>query len=933
MTLNPPTNAWTYTDEFQGDTLGLQCGPMAQAHLIDGSLVMAVVNSGATTIEVFVSSVDRTGTSQSPASVTIPTALYATTTGVGTSQIDGETQCIDLAVDSSDNLYLCWASSANDALSVVGLTKGLGHTWAASAISTPRLGVAGSAPAAGVRMIWSAAAGGGTGGHGFLLVVWCGAVSNPVNGYDTYDAGLALAGTLTTATNGAASPAFLSTTTKGTCLDLSPDGLGATSGLALCGGAGATVTTLNIGKWAINSSGALTTNANVSTITGTGLGYIIQTTYNQYNTAQLLRISAGLWVALYPTSSGTLGTAVCTTSAVTATGVAPTTPPGLSGVSWAVGPAGQCFVDPTTANTIWVVFLNQLVSGSIGRLRAVVAAGGPTVTWDSTFSTFDVPGGIINSYASAGITAAYASLTAPTARVPAQPVSSVVDAMVLYGSTAATTALLGGANALYAPEPITPVLLTPKNGTIEDLAAGQTFTWTPDPSATQPWYSFERQPTGSGNEWWNGTTFQTTECWINATVASLVFGSGLWADFSTMYEWWVRTMNQYLVPSALPSPFAVTGALSPSVAVSASSITTSTPTISWTITPGTFSTVQASYRVIIGVSGFTPVTGASLYDTGVVTSRTVGSVKSGALLANGNYDAYVIVVMSDGSTNGTANKASFTITISGAPTTPTLTATVDASNDRVLLTVTGTGSNTAYVEFSDDGGTTWAQVRNTNDSPADYAYLQLSGGVGTVYDYELVPGTQRTYQAAQVSNNGVFSAYSATVTATLSPTDWWWKNPLFPTENMIVVVQPPFKTKVMETLGEYRPLVEPGVSSFPVFSSGGVQGVDGTIQVLTITKAAFAALVTLYRYAGTTLLQSPFGYQWYIRVNAPRQPIQDPGTSTNPRRVTTIAYAEVAKPVIVPILPTAVPIQTQRAVARIRTAVTKTQTAHASIVG
>ncbi len=144
------------------------------------------------------------------------------------------------------------------------------------------------------------------------------------------------------------------------------------------------------------------------------------------------------------------------------------------------------------------------------------------------------------------------------------------------------------------------------------------------------------------------------------------------------------------------------------------------------------------------------------WDSGVVQSGTTGPIVVGVSplgIPTGTYDVYVVVTSSDGATSGFNAFATFTISYT-APAQPNVTYSYDATNNRVVLTVTDSTTGTSAVITRSDG---WI-VRSTR------AGLPLIGNVTptvTTFDYEAQPNTPYSYTAVVFTTGPLVSVVGA----------------------------------------------------------------------------------------------------------------------------------------------------------------------------
>lgn len=204
--------------------------------------------------------------------------------------------------------------------------------------------------------------------------------------------------------------------------------------------------------------------------------------------------------------------------------------------------------------------------------------------------------------------------------------------------------------------PSAPVLLSPANGALVDLALGGTFTWDyqpVSPADTQQGFVFRRQyGAGPTTEYWN----VSTQAWqsgivVNATdpdaPEQVSFPSGKWTT-GTTYNWSVRTRSSTGADSTFAANRTVVASVAPKVVVTAPVgiyYGESTPLVQWTYTS---INAQRDYQVrIVPTAGVTidpnnplPAT----FDSGVITNASARTLRVTTSLADGTaYRAYVRV--------------------------------------------------------------------------------------------------------------------------------------------------------------------------------------------------------------------------------------------------------------------------------------------------
>ena len=190
---------------------------------------------------------------------------------------------------------------------------------------------------------------------------------------------------------------------------------------------------------------------------------------------------------------------------------------------------------------------------------------------------------------------------------------------------------------------------------------------------------------------------------------------------------------------------------------------------------------------------------------------------------------------------------------------------------------------------SADAGATWEPVRGATSLAGTFATK------ATLYDYEAPRGVALTYRAATeatISDQQLVSDYAtAAVVGTLSCSDWNLKCPLDPSLNLLDanVNADPEWTKEEEA-ATFRPVGR----TYPVVVSMALGGADGSLTVSTNTDAAWTALEALRDYAGTLLLESPYGWARYVRILS--RSWAEMGAPEAARRRVTFSFLEVEAP-------------------------------------
>lgn len=198
--------------------------------------------------------------------------------------------------------------------------------------------------------------------------------------------------------------------------------------------------------------------------------------------------------------------------------------------------------------------------------------------------------------------------------------------------------------------------------------------------------------------------------------------------------------------------------------------------------------------------------------------------------------------------------------------------------------------------FYSDDDVNWFPVRGGSN-------IAISvDGVAVVNDYESPPTRNRYYRAQMAYDGGlgitqpIVSPYSAvTFGATQPGTDWWIKDPI--DTSIALAFNQDYNTDIATTFKEKATLHTMLGRKHPIKVSDGMMGEDGIATVVTATDDDWKTLVTLMtRAARTLLLQSPFGYQWYVDMDGARNIALPSWLLAQPIRTVQIPYVEVDMP-------------------------------------
>lgn len=321
-----------------------------------------------------------------------------------------------------------------------------------------------------------------------------------------------------------------------------------------------------------------------------------------------------------------------------------------------------------------------------------------------------------------------------------------------------------------SPIPFAPVLLSPANAAYLDLAGTPEFAWQFQSGTygnAQTAYAFRRKVSGASSYvYWNAGTvsWQSTLIYNTSSVQDVVFPAAAWTDGFT-YNWSVAVQD-----ASGTGPFApddtVTAQVGPTVVITtpAGTTTISQPTVQWTPTIPSGAS-QTSVQMIVynagqyGAVGFTPGSGPSVYDSGVIGSAVLAQLMVGVPLEDFTaFQVYVQITETGGQASPWAMSA-FT-TIYAQPAQPTLTAvaspTPDTVSPSVLVTVRGqdnllTLADALTVPGANSIGT-WAATSGT-----------ASLGLGVL---KLVGATSGAATGFQVATPGTAYAFGALVAIT-----------------------------------------------------------------------------------------------------------------------------------------------------------------------
>lgn len=270
-------------------------------------------------------------------------------------------------------------------------------------------------------------------------------------------------------------------------------------------------------------------------------------------------------------------------------------------------------------------------------------------------------------------------------------------------------------------------------------------------------------------------------------------------------------------------------------------------------------------------------------------------------LPNGNYRVYVQVKQvwnGIGDHTSAWDSFDFEQDVPGPPT-PNITATPNIVGNWVQIDLSpssGSPATETYnVEYSDNAGVTWQLVRGGFQIIADV------DGQASLLDYEAPLNVARFYRALAfrtLSTIKVASDYSDEISATTRSTDFWMKDPIAPSRNMIVVVFDD-KPKRNRSQGVFSPLSAQGNDTYKIVVNGPTYGIEGQLMLVFVgddLTSGWTAFNELNDPGRTLLFQYPTGEQHYIRLGS--EITQEWGMKGRfvQYRKASVQYYEVEKP-------------------------------------
>ena len=485
----------------------------------------------------------------------------------------------------------------------------------------------------------------------------------------------------------------------------------------------------------------------------------------------------------------------------------------------------------------------------------------------------------------------------------------------------------------FVDAPAPPMLNGPVDGQQLDAQnAGVTLfgTYEPGPdSGSMSAYLLRMKVTDGTYVYWNATSgaWTTTQVW-NA-VSSSGFAAGPNGSFSinipagstggfvngNYYNWSVACQEG--------SSFNREGAFAPdalfqsitavSVSVTVVNTNLATPTIEWDVTIPSGEGSQSAYQAWVytlaqtQAPGFVPGLGSPVWTSGLVSSALASSVRIAIRLANtSSFVAFVQIATSDGVESSVIQQSSpaFFTTDYDAPLQPTIaiaqTTDPDTGVPQTLITLTTGdspsshyyGLTTADIQYSDDGGNTWNDVRGGSAVPILPTTASVADSEGPFNVARLyrggVTGTVASPQP------GATSPWSASMSSLLSSDQWWlldpvnqsdddngnpWAIPMYRVSSASGATRSGVNVSIEidqpEQQGVFRPFGRPN----PIVTRGDFYNEEFDIGLLFIGVEAWEQFDALRQRRTTLCLRSDlyFGKVYYIALG-PNRPQDLHGT-------------------------------------------------------
>lgn len=303
--------------------------------------------------------------------------------------------------------------------------------------------------------------------------------------------------------------------------------------------------------------------------------------------------------------------------------------------------------------------------------------------------------------------------------------------------------------------PNAPTVLTPVDGSTQDVAASLGIIWTfndPDLGDTQSAYTVRKRIGAGAHTYWNGTTWAASESGatkIASAVTSLAVGSGWGADGDSDHHYSVKTWDALDQLSAWSAEHRVvpSGKDNPTITIPVSDGTvmdSATETVEWTVA------TQTKYRLrVVGDIGGTPDLSVVDYDSGIKIGSAV-RLDTVLFPTNGADRQIELTTWNDEGLQST-----LVYRLVDVSYTPPAVATVTLATDSVVPgAIVVTISNTGTGAVEDHNDIFRREVGDTGTGIRIAANVDVSGAIT---DYAVASGVDYEYQAKTYATSGAIS--------------------------------------------------------------------------------------------------------------------------------------------------------------------------------
>ena len=337
------------------------------------------------------------------------------------------------------------------------------------------------------------------------------------------------------------------------------------------------------------------------------------------------------------------------------------------------------------------------------------------------------------------------------------------------------------------------------------------------------------------------------------------------------------------------------------VSAPVSTVTTTTPDITWTYVDATDGSTQEYVEIKVfssaqyNAAGWSVSTSEPTWTSGELAQTELNSVV-GTLLVPATYRCFVRVAKD---INGTAfwsdwTYSEFSVSYS-TQSVPTMVVAWSATLAKASFvnqgTSLGAGFDSQYhqIQRSDDEGVTWDYIRDGENVELN------ASNQSVIEDYEAPRGITAYYRcrAVAVDSNSIEypSGWSVTQQVLITnDSSWWFKCIEDPDLNIgSVRVLKELDVQVDEPNTIFRPLG----SNYPIIVAGPLQGEDGAYNIKTVTETEWDNIYPLVAHQGKLLVQDPYGNQKWIRITDRKWTAES--QSGNVYRDITLKYVEIAE--------------------------------------